>query len=179
MENRYLKKIGSISTSLASRHGHMAIGALVGGSAGAYQSNRNAKDNPKKTRIIKTIAGGVLGGILGTAVGHDIHVFKSNRRHHTNWTSGKKGYHNSSGEFIHETAPVDSHLKSFGLNSKSYKTKAEYTKHFKTELHKNHPDKGGSTKKFQNLSAARDSVHKSPWFNKLAHLILKKHGIRI
>ena len=53
--------------------------------------------------------------------------------------------------------------------SKPFKTKAEATRHYKSQAMKNHPDRGGSTEKMQDINKAWDEFKAHPdGFEKLA-----------
>jgi hypothetical protein len=85
------------------------------------------------------------------------------RLYHMNQSAGPS-------PFARSSSTAD--LSKFGIKPGTFKTKTEARKHFKTHLHRVHPDRNkasDSTAKFQDLSTARDRLEKSDWFNKLAN----------
>ena len=140
MANKYLVKVASYGK-------YIATGAALGG-AGGYLAKK-IKD-PRSSTKERLIYGGLRGAAAGAYLG--------------SYTKGFMLRNNSHAEDIKD------HLNKFKATKASFKTKAEADRHFRTHMHKAHPDKGGNTEHFQKLSRARDAIKSSEWFNKLAAL---------
>lgn len=182
MTNKYLEKIARFDTSMLK---HIAGGAALGAGVGSFSAEANILSNKvtehknsiyrydDKAKKTARIVGPALGGLLGGATGFNLHQLKKE------FDAGKAGgraYGKYSGGYSHppQKSHAD-HLKTFGANPSQFKTKKEAEKHFKTHLHRVHPDKHPGkpemTTKFQELSTARDEIMKSRWFEKLARLL--------
>lgn len=177
MVNRYIEKIASRRWPITAAIG--AGGAAFGAGAGyldAKNKKLSKKDTKKHVRN-SAVAYGVLGAgyhrmhLGGKLAGNKI-MRGVNSMKNKNPAYGEmyKAYR-STYKFKPQVGAKYKDVRHFGVNPGSFKTKAQFDKHFKKELHKWHPDKHqGSTEskvKFQQLSTARDRIHKSDWYNKL------------
>jgi len=189
MTNKYLEKIARFDTSMVK---HVLGGAAIGAGVGSFSAEANILTNKltesknsryrydDKAKKTARIAGPVLGGIFGGATGFNLHQLKKK------FGAGRAGggrYGGHGGGFTHPAQKSHAdHLRTFGANPSQFKTKREAEKHFKTHLHRVHPDKHPGkpemTAKFQELSAARDEIMKSRWFEKLARL-LQEHNAKL
>lgn len=70
--------------------------------------------------------------------------------------------------------PRTDSFKVMGIDKTTIKTKAELKKVHRTMIFKYHPDKGGSTKKMQEINIAMEDIRRTGWYQKLAHILLDK-----
>lgn len=183
MTNKYLEKIAFSITQRDVLAG--VIGAGVGGmyglaAGGRYAGTRRFKDaarglsqkDRKKSRD-KSLSVGLASGALLGAMAMPL-LMRGLAR------GGRASRQKSWDEFrqkVHQTSQKSyaDYLKTLRANPSQFKTKAEADRHFRSVLRKAHPDRPANhgrtaeaTREFQNLSTARDALHKSEWFQKLA-----------
>lgn len=151
MENKYLEKIAFLkSPAFAGAAIGAGFGAVTGGIGAGVTSKAIGGKNTKKDIKDGAVIGALIGAVQGAQLGPVFHRARRGSTYHPPASS------------------VSDHLKHFGVSKSSFKTKAEAAKHFKSKLHKAHPDKGGDTGTFQKLNTAREHILKSDWFEKLA-----------
>lgn len=175
--NKYISKLAGHWAGTAQMAG---IGAVGGAGLGYLRSkvHKNNSKDTKKNVIGGAVGYGVLGGVLHrTTLSGKLNfnkALRSQRKHNAGIAELYKKYR-SSYPFKASVGPIHKDLRRFGVKVNSFKTKKEAEKHFKTLLHKAHPDKqGGRTGKFQELSTARDRIMKTKWFTKLAAKLSKQ-----
>lgn len=185
--NKYLEKIakrGRLATTVALT----GLGAVGGAGLGRAAAD---KKNKKRDTILGAVRGAIAVGGTRMAVLQGrktsanfirrVDRTMHNQGYRTAFAESKatgryskypyqRFYRTGSGTTPNIFRDYKKDLADFGVKPESFKTKADASKHFKTQLHRNHPDKVGAqnTKKFQDLSTARDRLMKSEWFNKLA-----------
>lgn len=149
--------IGGIGKSIA---GGAIPGAAIGGSL-----NKKNETDGKVHRVRNALSGAVVGGYLGGALrGAAVLGARDGRANKIFHKARAKQYGRPAAAFT-----TEDNLAHFGAKPSHFTTKAEAAKHFKSKMHKAHPDKpGGNTELFKKLSTARDSILKSDWFEKLA-----------
>lgn len=185
MKNIYLEKIAFQMTDkavhIASTVGGAALGAGLAGSRKSYKKLESTGDGSgtytfkeKEFSTKHRIANATFGALAGAQIGYGIGILARPG------FTGYKGFQNSGRTHGRNYRSANPHantshhdiLNKVQAKAKDFTHKDQVNKHFKTHLHRTHPDKHGqsaeSVKKFQDLSTARDALQKTEWFQKLA-----------
>lgn len=179
MANKYLEKIAFNLTQRDVLAGIIGAGAggMYGLAAGdGYVKTKKFRDatrglsqKDRERGRNKALGVGLASGAMLGAAAVPLLVRRRRAASQKHWDEFRQKVHQTS-----QKSYAD-YLKTLRANPSQFKTKAEADRHFRSVLRKAHPDRPANhgrtaeaTKEFQDLSTARDALHKSEWFQKLA-----------
>lgn len=186
--NKTVAKAGILGGITYGALGGAAIGNASNAKLDKYNNiKRDSKGNIERkpgtstTKRVLTgiLSGAILGGGIGLGASHYIASDLDNtKKEFTKFTKQFKRF----GRDFTSSRPKrfgESEIKSFftkhtGKSHTSIRTKAEASKVYRNLAKIHHPDAGGDSKLFQQITSDWNEVKNSDWFEKLAFFISKR-----